>query len=342
MEIFVAGSSRSGTTLMSRILGNHPEVHSLPELHFFEQIWTPGGQEQRTREELLVIAKRVLAVSREGYLLARNPDLYLSEAEPLVDECVGRGEGAPELFRRILHSEAERAGATIPCEHTPRNAFFVPAILSRFADARVVFMMRDPRDVVLSQRGKWRRRKFSKGTLPRREVLRSFFAYHPINVALLWRAASRALQANANHPRVLCVRYEALLDNPKQTTERLCAFLGLTWDEQLLEVSQRGSSVLPDDTHGTGVDKSRASAWRSASPRALADVMLCQLVCGNTMTEVGYPTERVAGSRLYLCLQLVSWPIRSMLGVALNAGRVNSPMLAVKSRFSRQQVADPT
>ena len=39
-QIFVVGSSRSGTTMMGRILGNHSDVFTFKELHFFGTIWT--------------------------------------------------------------------------------------------------------------------------------------------------------------------------------------------------------------------------------------------------------------------------------------------------------------
>ena len=39
-QIFVVGSSRSGTTMMGRILGNHKDIFTFNELHFFGAIWT--------------------------------------------------------------------------------------------------------------------------------------------------------------------------------------------------------------------------------------------------------------------------------------------------------------
>ena len=40
--VFVVGNSRSGTTMMGRILGNHPDVYTFGELHFFGQLWSPA------------------------------------------------------------------------------------------------------------------------------------------------------------------------------------------------------------------------------------------------------------------------------------------------------------
>lgn len=34
--IFIVGNSRSGTTMLGRILGLHGKVHTLEELHFFD------------------------------------------------------------------------------------------------------------------------------------------------------------------------------------------------------------------------------------------------------------------------------------------------------------------
>ena len=40
-QIFIVGSSRSSTTMMGRILGNHNQIFTFKEIHFLE----PYGQE---------------------------------------------------------------------------------------------------------------------------------------------------------------------------------------------------------------------------------------------------------------------------------------------------------
>ncbi|MGY8989337.1 MAG: sulfotransferase, partial [Flavobacteriales bacterium] len=39
-KIFVVGNSRSGTTMMGRIIGKHSSVFTFKELHFFGQLWS--------------------------------------------------------------------------------------------------------------------------------------------------------------------------------------------------------------------------------------------------------------------------------------------------------------
>ena len=39
--VFIVGNSRSGTTMMMRIMNNHNMIHSINEPHFFEKMWTP-------------------------------------------------------------------------------------------------------------------------------------------------------------------------------------------------------------------------------------------------------------------------------------------------------------
>lgn len=38
--IFIVGASRSGTTMLNRVLGNHPRVAGLNELHYFGDLWS--------------------------------------------------------------------------------------------------------------------------------------------------------------------------------------------------------------------------------------------------------------------------------------------------------------
>ncbi|WP_263786843.1 sulfotransferase [Salinibacter grassmerensis] len=57
---FVVGSSRSGTTMMGRILGRHPAVYTFHELHFFEQMWSPGAGTFTDRTEAVEVATSLL------------------------------------------------------------------------------------------------------------------------------------------------------------------------------------------------------------------------------------------------------------------------------------------
>ena len=189
--------------------------------------------------------------------------------------------------------------------------------------------------MVLSQRAKWRRRSLGAASIPRREALRSALAYHPVNVALLWRASVRAIHAARGEEHVLVVSYEDLARNPATVTKRVCEFLELDWNPRLLDVERRGSSKVPDDAKTAGVYSGRVGAWRRGTARERADVALCQWVCGREMVDNGYEKEPLRASWIAVAGQLVSWPVRSLLGLLMNVRRIGSPLRAVRLRLAK-------
>ena len=50
-SVYIVGNSRSGTTLMARMLGQHSKVLYLPETHFFGELWEPDAKSRTLSSE---------------------------------------------------------------------------------------------------------------------------------------------------------------------------------------------------------------------------------------------------------------------------------------------------
>ena len=83
--IFVVGNSRSGTTMMGRILGKHPSVYTFGELHFFGQLCAPPFSSESRKEEIEELAAQLHCIQREGYRTHGNPRRFLSEAQSFLE-----------------------------------------------------------------------------------------------------------------------------------------------------------------------------------------------------------------------------------------------------------------
>ena len=64
--VFVVGASRSGTTMLCRILGRNEQLFGLQELHYFGDIWDPYGENYLVPPaEIIEIAATLLARQRK-------------------------------------------------------------------------------------------------------------------------------------------------------------------------------------------------------------------------------------------------------------------------------------
>ena len=72
--IFVVGNSRSGTTMMGRILGQHPDVYTFGELHFFGQLCVHHPFHLEVpKANALKLAAALCCVQQEGLPHAWKP-----------------------------------------------------------------------------------------------------------------------------------------------------------------------------------------------------------------------------------------------------------------------------
>jgi omega-hydroxy-beta-dihydromenaquinone-9 sulfotransferase len=329
----VCGSSRSGTTLVARILDRHPQVHALAELHVFEDLWRPGDAHRR----LDTAAAEAFAVE----LLVRQRQLAMTfeaRRERVAGEAVELVAGLPpgptrsQVLQAFLDAEAARAGKRIGLDHTPRTVFSLGEALHALPGARAVVTVRDPRDVVASQKHK-ADSLFRGEPFPRHEARRLRAGYHPLTTALLWRGATLASLAARDDPRVLLIPFEQLLDDPGAWLQRLLDFLGLEPAEGLLSVDRLGSSYRTDPeqpvTHG--LDRAAIGAWRGSLSET--EAWICQTAVAGTMRSAGYEPARVRPSPLGLAAQALLLPPKTVLAAALNHRRYSHPLRAALRRI---------
>lgn len=310
--IFIVGNSRSGTTMLGRILGRNNAIHTFGELHFFEQLvdgTTVQSRPECSLEQANSLLERLVTSSRDGFFADVIPGRYSTD----IKEILSRSDrtDAVSLYAAFLMFETERNGKQTPCEQTPRYLFFIQDILHVFPDARIINMVRDPRDVLISQKNKWKRRFLGAKNIPFREALRAWSNYHPVLISKLWVSCIRQGRRFESDSRVKTLRFEDLLNDPEGNIRMLADFIGVPFEPDMLNVPQVGSSSGADQPVRTGINRARASGWQTGGLNK-TEIAVCEWLAGNEMTTQGYTPAgngrfsiRIIPSMAYLFVKLL-------------------------------------
>jgi hypothetical protein len=170
---------------------------------------------------------------------------------------------------------------------------------------RVVYLVRDPRDVALSLYNF--RRKY--GSLDDSYPLERYVAerFLPGDLDVSWgEHVGSWLGTRMNHPGFMLVRYEDLLQDPPRELTRLAGFLGVAAStESLAQAIERSSASRLRElerveheawvtTKGKRADvpfvaQAVAGAWKQRLPEP--SVALIESAWGQLMNTLGYPTS---------------------------------------------------
>ena len=132
-KFFILGHARSGTTLLTRLARLHPEVHCNYQAHFF------------TRKPLL---KSLVDSPEAEEWLTRKSNRWNqgSDLSPLVLRVSADF---------IMERDAAREGKMIVGDKSPSSTIHGQAVRDAFSvypDAKLVYIVRDGRDVLISER----------------------------------------------------------------------------------------------------------------------------------------------------------------------------------------------
>ena len=120
------------------------------------------------------------------------------------------------LWDRILHRELAGSGKQQVIDKTPNNVFMVDRLKECWPDARFIFLLRHPGAIARS------RMDMNQKVTPEQ------------NADLIRRYCEAIEDARERYDGIT-VRYEDVTTDPERETRRLCEFLGVPWEQQMLE-----------------------------------------------------------------------------------------------------------
>ena len=219
----IVGVGRSGTTLLMSMLNSHPDVALPPESHFVAQHLV-----KHPRAGVAELAPK-LADDHQFTRLGFNISDLLKPFEN-GDQSFS----VANLYRSILEQYAARRGVQIIGDKAPRNIEYLPVLHRVFPEAKIIHLIRDPRDVYLS-------RAAAQWSSSRPDVLH-FVAYRA-QTALGRRWGRRLFGEN-----YLEVRYESLITRPEAELERICHLLKIPYDRKMLRFADAAEELIfPDE-----------------------------------------------------------------------------------------------
>jgi hypothetical protein len=325
--VFVTGASRSGTTMLTQILGRHSEVCGLRETHYFGGFCDPLRDPADHPIDVDRAVTTLFVRLNEG--IHSRSQHSSDPAISVVLDALDPGAGAAETFATVAATFARRAGKAVPCEQTPRNVYYARALLEWYPRCRFVHVLRDPRGVMASQKFRWRRRSLlaDPTRLSRVEQLRTWVNYHPYAVARLWNLATRCALELEHHPRVHLLRLEDLLREPEQRMRAVCEFLDLDFEPGMLDIERVNSSHVAKSSAGRGLDASSIDAWRGRLTGI--EQAIVHRRCGALMRRVGYSGEPLPMSRAAWTVARAGYMAHALGAVLINPRRLSIQLRAL-------------
>jgi hypothetical protein len=283
--VFVVGGPRSGTTLLSAMLAAHSSFDCGPETHFLSR-WSKLARSEHARilDEAAWPERAVAYVT--SLQLGKKPvyPMYGLEAEDIRDWLAARPPSLAVMLESLTAQRAQRVGAPRWVEKTPRHLEVPELITATWPGARIVRIVRDPRDAAVSLT----RVPFGTPSLL-------------TNLSVLARMNEAASDFYRDAPSALTVRYEDLVAGPEVELQRICAFVGVDFEASMVS-DRRGSSGVAAEHEwwkgdATGpLDRSRSGRWVTEMPPAVQHYAALNL--GSMLEEHGYGAARPAARRL--------------------------------------------
>jgi hypothetical protein len=269
--IFIIGCGRSGTSLLSRMLNNHPELAVPFESHILHTFY-PLLDKYGDLSDFSNIRLLIRHILKTGPIRLWHPPLDEKLVLKHIQEYNFGG-----VFEGILKTYMSMEGKKYWAEKTPHNVNFIKEILQIFPSAKFIYMVRDGRDVAIS----YQEARFGPKTI--------------YGVSKLWNAYLSTYIRNKKHipaSQRYELRYEDLISHPDEILRKLCNFLEIDYCESMKEFYKNPIVYQTDKINAENLKKpliaDNAYKWKNKLKKS--EALLFEKISQELLNKYSYET----------------------------------------------------
>jgi hypothetical protein len=267
--IYIGGLAHSGKTLLRRMLSAQPNLVISRKTNIWDRFYNRFGDLSRPQN----FERCLAAILQNKQVQSLAPDEARIRAE--------FWQGTPSyarLFALIQEHHAERLGKTRWGVQLGFAERLADPIFAAFPDAKMIHMIRDPRDRNTAVKSITQHRRGKTGW----------------STACWLYSVGLARRNQKRYPdNYLLVRYESLITQPEETLRQICDFLGESFvPEMVAMIGEEDTAVSP-----------------TAPSLAKQEIAFTQSVARRYMLAFGYRlTKPQLSPRDWVQFYLLDWP----------------------------------
>jgi hypothetical protein len=271
--IYLAGIERSGTSLMYALLASHPNIAMTRRTN----LWTYFNNQYGDLNKTENLERCLSIMSQYKRLRAIQIDTDRVRHE------FNQGEKTyARLFMLIEGHFAEKQGKPRWGDKSLNTERYMDDIFAVFPHAKVIHMMRDPRDRYASAKTRWTDMKGRVGA----------------GTAMWLESVKLARRGQKRYPgQYMVVRYEDLVAQPEQMLRKICEFLGEAYVPEMLTMMgapthrNKGSNSSYGKREVGKISTDSIARYRQVlSPQ---EIKYMQDFCKDGMREFGYELDDI-------------------------------------------------
>lgn len=273
-HVYITGCPRSGTTMLASMLANKTALLATPESDFFIDFI----YKYLPKKSDLVSSSKYIDFLSENYRF-KQWNIDSSKIKDLPETISISNYNL--VIESTVNSFAKKQTSTnnnfTRIDHTPSSIKNFDIIMELFADAKFIFIVRDPRAIYASVKGlDWGANTALLLSETWNEYLTCYFSL-------------KSLFPN----QVYLTRYEDIIVDATAELKKICGFVDISFHESMLEgkgFNIPGYTAIQHNLVGKKLDKNRIEKWKQEL--TLKETLIIESKCRSTMMAFEYKISK--------------------------------------------------
>ena len=246
--LFICGAGRSGTTLLWKILNNSQSVHLATEIHYFSSLFHDGFLHNHKK-----LSRKTKKASLDNLICCLTKIEHFGmyweksrsfDVQEIKDYFNSKDINDKVIYEYLIHRDLQEKGKhknliKYVGEKTPLNIFHVGRLFKWFPNAKILFLYRNPIDVLRSEVNKSDKPDYPLG---KKNPIYAYGLVVFVFFEWLFAAIIALYNKYIHKDKFIGISYGALTLQQKKSVASICSEIGIEYSDDLCIFKKIASS----------------------------------------------------------------------------------------------------